>query len=189
MPESRKNVLILISGGIDSTACIRFFKKLKFHVEGIFFDYGQLSLSRETRAVKKIVQFYNIPLKIVHVKGNREFSNGLISGRNAAFYFLALMNFKNETGSIASGIHAGTSYYDCSQTFLDQVQGTFDGYSNGTIKVAAPFINFSKKDIWQFCKKEKVPLHLTYSCELGKKQPCGKCDTCIDLEMLYAGTK
>ncbi len=32
-----------MSGGIDSTACINFYKKMEFNVEGIFFDYGLAS--------------------------------------------------------------------------------------------------------------------------------------------------
>jgi 7-cyano-7-deazaguanine synthase len=49
-------------------------------------------------------------------------------------------------------------------------------------------LDFSKRDIWKYCKIEKVPIHLTYSCELGKKQPCGNCDTCKDLEKIYASS-
>ncbi len=189
MTESKKNVLILASGGIDSTACIRFFKKLKFQAEAIFFDYGQLSRNREIKAIKAISEFYDIPLNIVQIKSDKKFSKGLIAGRNAAFHFLALMNFKYRHGIIASGVHFGTPYFDCSEFFLQEIQQAFDGYTNGTVKVSAPFLNFSKKEIWQYSKKEKVPLHLTYSCELGRKQPCGDCDTCKDIEVLYAGTE
>ncbi len=181
MSVSKKHVLVLSSGGIDSTACIRFFKKMKFDVEAIFFDYGQPSRKNELKAVRAISNYYKIPLRAISIRTDMKFSNGLIQGRNAALYFLGLMHFRGNNGIIAAGIHAGTPYYDCSSTFLENIQGFFDGYTNGTIKPAAPFLTFSKKDIWDYCKTEKVPLSLTYSCERGLKQPCGKCDTCKDI--------
>jgi 7-cyano-7-deazaguanine synthase len=51
MNGSRKHVLVLSSGGVDSTGCIQFFKKLKFEVEAIFFDYGQPAKKYELKAI------------------------------------------------------------------------------------------------------------------------------------------
>ena len=184
-----KYVLILASGGIDSTACIRFFKKMKFDVDAIFFDYGQLSRRNELKAVTAVSEYYKISLRVISIRADTKFSDGLIQGRNAVMYFSALMNFRGNNGIIASGIHTGTPYYDCSSAFLGDIQRVFDGYTNGTVKAAAPFLTFSKKDIWDYCKTEKVPLSLTYSCERGLKQPCGKCNTCKDILEIYASSK
>ena len=82
------------------------------------------------------------------------------------------MNFSKKNGIIALGIHHGTVYYDCSEKFLKQTQDIFDEYTERTIKLGAPFLNFNKKEIWDYCQIEKVPyLNSSYSCELGKKQP------------------
>ena len=72
---------------------------------------------------------------------------------------------------------------------LKQTQDIFDEYTERTIKLGAPFLNFNKKEIWDYCQIEKVPLNLSYSCELGKKQPCGICSTCKDLESIYVSEK
>jgi 7-cyano-7-deazaguanine synthase len=185
----RNRVLVLSSGGIDSTGCIKFFKKMKFDVEAMFFDYGQISRRNEYKAVTDVANYFKVRLWVTKIKAETEFSNGLIQGRNAVFYFSGLMNFKWKSGLIASGIHKGTPYYDCSDSFLKDIQRIFDGYSNGTVKASAPFLMFSKKEIWNYCKNEKVPLKLTYSCELGLTQPCGVCDTCKDLLEIYASSK
>jgi len=182
---AKNYVLIIASGGIDSTACINYYKKIGFEIELIFFDYGQIARKKEIKAITAISNYYNSKLNIIQIKSKNTFQDGLIIGRNASFYFLALMNFNKKNGIIASGIHYGTGYYDCSDFFLNQIQIITDQYSHGAIKMEAPFLNFTKPDIIEYCKIENIPLHLTYSCERGRKQPCGKCATCKDLIAIY----
>lgn len=173
--------LILASGGIDSTACVNFYKKLNFTIKLIFIDYGQLAKEYEYDAVTAIAKYYDVFLQRIIIKNNEKFADGFVMGRNAMFYFIALNNFGETNGLIVSGIHNGTDYYDCSEIFISDMQKIFDQYSFGCIKLDAPFINFSKGDIVNYCRLENVPIHLTYSCELGRKQPCGICKTCIEL--------
>lgn len=186
MKNTSKYVLILASGGIDSTACIKFYRKLKFKVDVIFFDYGQTASKKEFSALKQISRTFKIIPRKVRLAKSNKFKDGLVIGRNAFLIFSALMLFGKKSGILAIGIHKGTGYYDCSQAFIDQVQVIIDQYSQGTISLAAPFLNFNKKEIWDYCIMEKVPLQLTYSCELGENQPCNKCSTCKDLKKLYA---
>lgn len=189
MKKINNYVLILASGGIDSTACINFYKKLQFDVDAVFVDYGQLSRKKEFQAISLIANYFKINLITINVTMNNEFSDGYIPGRNAFLCSTALMNFKKENGIIAIGIHSGTAYYDCSENFSKQIQMIFDGYTQGAIKIGAPFLNFNKREIFDYCTYEKVPIHLSYSCELGLQQPCGICLTCKDLQKLYASEK
>jgi 7-cyano-7-deazaguanine synthase len=190
MMGARKNyVLILTSGGIDSTACICYYKRMKFNVEALFVDYGQIAKKKEIKAITLIAKYYKIKLNMITVKNTMAYTDGMILGRNAFLFFFALMNFKNAHGIIASGVHANTPYYDCSPMFIKDIQKIYDQYSQGTIKINAPFLHFNKKEIIQYCKLQKVPLKLTYSCELGLKQPCGKCATCRDLSAFYAASE
>jgi 7-cyano-7-deazaguanine synthase len=176
-----KNVLILGSGGIDSTACIQFYKNLKFQIEVLFVDYGQASSKKEYSAIKLITEHFNVILNKVVIENLGKFEDGVIKGRNAFLFFTALMYYKKQNGIIASGIHYGTNYYDCSVDFLNEIQSIFEKYNSGIIKIDAPFLTFNKYQIYEYCLNEKVPLNLTYSCELGLEQPCGKCLTCKDL--------
>ena len=189
MKKNQHNIVVLASGGIDSTACINFYKKLKFNVEALFIDYGQVASDKEFEAVSSVSEYYKIKLVTVKVLNSKKFKGGLINGRNAFLCFAALINFSKKSGIVALGIHKGTNYYDCSVEFSRQVQKIFDEYSHDTIKIGTPFINFNKADIFEYCRLENVPLHLTYSCELGKKQPCGTCSTCKDLMTIYASKK
>ena len=189
MKKSISYALILTSGGIDSTACINFYKKMGFDVDALFIDFGQPSRIKEYKAATLIANYYDINLNRVLVKSRQQIHDGFIPGRNAFLLFSALMNFTKDNGIIGIGIHNGTNYFDCSKDFVVQVQNIFDQYSQGTVKIGVPFLNFNKKEIWDYCNLEQVPIHLSYSCELGKKQPCGYCTTCKDLEAIYASKK
>jgi len=180
------DALVLLSGGIDSAACLRFYLLQSFSVTSLFVEYGQVSASKESRASKEIADFYNVPFRKVVMKNTVKHENGgYILGRNAFLLLTGLLNFQKSNGIIALGIHSGTNYPDCSHTFIDGIQAVFDEYTDGRIKIGTPFISFTKLEIWNFCHKEDIPVELTYSCELGKQQPCKECNSCKDLKALY----
>jgi 7-cyano-7-deazaguanine synthase len=183
-----KFILVLASGGIDSTACLRFYLDQKDTVQALFVDYGQLSAKREFRAVSSVCDHYSVSLQTVICKGTKHKFDGLIFGRNAFLLNLALMEFPFTHGVIAIGVHAGTTYYDCSPVFLEATQNTFNAYTNGAIRIGTPFLNWTKAEIVTYCKQRGVPLAMTYSCELRRNQPCGQCVSCRDLEALNALT-
>jgi 7-cyano-7-deazaguanine synthase len=184
--SDRRNVLVLLSGGVDSTACVAYYISQKYSVNGLFVDYGQSAARYENKAALAISQHYNIPLKKIIVSGARKWGAGCIPGRNSFLLLIALMNFKYKSGLVAIGIHSGTDYWDCSKEFIEIMQTCFERYTDGCISIDAPFLSWKKNEIWKYSIEKKVPLELTYSCELGKEQPCGECLSCRDLEVLYA---
>ena len=99
------DVLILGSGGIDSTACIKYYLDLNFKVSALFIDYQQKSNHKEFEASKKICQYYNVKQNAISVYNHVLFSNGLIIGRNALLLNIALMNIDFDSGLISLGIH------------------------------------------------------------------------------------
>jgi len=179
---------VLLSGGIDSSACVSFYMDQGFSTEGMFIDYGQIALPREIRAAESIAEHYRIPLKKLKWSGGQQKKSGFICGRNAFLLFSGLMELRQETAILAIGIHSGTTYQDCSMSFVRKMQGLFDVYTHGRVQIGTPFLKWLKGDIWHYLKSRGVPLNLTYSCELGEDQPCGHCLSCRDLEILYAST-
>ena len=184
-----KYVLLLTSGGIDSTTCIAYYIDRGYTVSGLFIDFGQASASQELASAKAVSRYYNINLEIVGCRGCGEHKEGFIVGRNAFLLFTALMKFGQKSGIISMAIHAGTPYIDCSEKFIETIQASFDLYTDGIVVVDAPFIRWTKLEIWNYALQHKVPVNLTYSCECGKQQPCGACSSCKDLEALYASQK
>ena len=182
----KPKVLILLSGGIDSTACTHFYVKQGMNVSAIFVDYGQPAFHLERKAAHSVCNFYGIDLTEVKLSGFTAPQGGYILARNIFLLSTALMSSKLSLGSIVIGIHDGTPYVDCTEHFLALTRNIFDLYTDGRVALVAPFITYTKKDIYEYCKQFNVPLDLTYSCELGLPQPCGKCATCKDLELLHA---
>jgi 7-cyano-7-deazaguanine synthase len=176
-------VLVLLSGGIDSTACVCFYKAMGFHVHGLFLDLAQPSAPFEYQAALRISERLGIHTKKIAFTGMPKLT-GKIRGRNAALLILALMYFPFQTGIIAIGIHAGTQYEDCSIMFAESMQNVFDLYCNGCVKIGVPFLTWSKADVWRYAKGVGIPLELTYSCEAGTIEPCGRCPSCKDIEAL-----
>lgn len=179
-------VLVLLSGGIDSTAMVHFYKTQGNSVSGLFIDFGQISGKREESASELIADFFKIKLYKVKCSGIDTWKSGYIRGRNAFLLHTALMNFPFKRGIIAIGIHSGTNYIDCSHSFALMMQQSFDIYTDGQVNLGTPFIDWKKNEIYCYSQKKGIPLHLTYSCELGKEQPCGECISCKDLEALNA---
>ncbi len=175
---------VLVSGGIDSTACIDFYLRQDLIVTGFHVSYGQPAAEHEKRSAHAVAEFYGIPLRVMEISGFRAKQDGEIIGRNAMLVFAAVMERQNSHGLVALGIHSGTSYYDCSPSFLDRAQAVVDGYCDGRIRLSAPFLKWTKQEIWDYCHARSIPVHLTYSCEKGLDQPCGCCLSCRDLEAL-----
>ena len=187
--EEDKQALVLLSGGLDSTACLDFLCSNSYKVTSLFIDYGQLARNQERHSAKIISKYFNVPfvkLKLENIHFNK---TGLIIGRNLFLFSLALMTTKFRRGIIASGIHRGTNYLDCGLPFLNKAQEIYDVYTGGRIRIFTPFADWVKIDIWKYCLEKNVPTKFTYSCEKGTKKPCGKCLSCLDMINLNAGTK
>lgn len=174
------SVIVLLSGGIDSSACVQYYLKNGFSTSAVFIDYEQLPVKMEESSAKKICSYYNIHLSTIRVNGPEYCKKVEIKGRNAIFVLLALMFYPKHVGIISLGIHSGTPYYDCTENFSNDIKNILNGYSNGKIRFDAPFLKWNKKMIYDYCKLQKIPVELTYSCEIGINGPCGKCPSCKD---------
>jgi len=187
MTRDSRRTVVLASGGIDSSCLIHFLAKDCAPVDALFVDYGQLSATNEANAVATIAAHFGIKLQTLTVNEAKPKSAGLIHGRNAMLIGLALAEFGAASGIIAIGVHGGTAYSDCTQEFISAMQRITDIYFQGAVQLVAPFLRWTKADIWQYAH-DRVPLSMTYSCERGLQQPCGGCLSCKDLEYLDART-
>ncbi len=175
--------LVLLSGGVDSAACLAFLLE-QTPAEAMFIDYGQAAATQEEASATAIALHYGVALRTIRCVGAAPKQAGLITGRNAFLIFAALLESRRSL--LATGIHAGTPYWDCKPVFVAAVQSVCDGYTDGRVRLIAPFIEWSKRQIWEFCISWKVPVDLTYSCEAGAPEPCGRCESCRDMEALRA---
>lgn len=172
-------VMLLASGGIDSTALLNFYLLQEEELECIHFQYGQPSAKSEMDSIEKITAHYDIRLRIITMSLPMHKRKYEYLGRNALFV-LSTSSLGIIPSRISLGIHSGSNYYDSTHNFLKDCQHLLDGYFYGAVRLEAPFINYNKNDIIAYCKKNKVPLDLTYSCLVKNHPPCGICPSCHD---------
>lgn len=185
--QKRKlTAVVLLSGGIDSAACVRYYLDLGFRLRGLFIDYGQRARDNEGESAVKIANYYGIPLDRLSLSPVKHFGPGEIRGRNAFLIIAALLFYPKFKGILSIGIHSGTPYYDCSGQFIRDIATIIDAYTGGEVRIDAPFLTWDKPTVYAYCEEKNVPIHLTYSCEAGTDPSCGKCRSCRDREVLNA---
>lgn len=172
--------VVLLSGGVDSAACAHFLQQKGHVTECLFVDYGQAAARQEQRAASALAHVLSSPLKVIHFRSGQDFTAGEILGRNAFLAMSALMSNRLTSGFLALGIHAGTRYYDCTPAFLQSLDRLVAEYTDGRIRVAAPFIYWSKTEIFDYYVSAGLPTDIPYSCEAGTDPACGSCSSCLD---------
>ncbi len=178
------DVWVLLSGGLDSTCCLAFYLELGRSIEAIHVDYGQPAAEQELLAAERLAVHYSIGLRKVSWNGLEKKTVGSIPGRNAFFVISALMEKPDSVRTIVLGIHAGTTYSDCSRDFIRSLSGVLDHYAHPRVSIGVPFIEWRKADIFAYSQSRSIPIDLTYSCELGGARPCGSCVSCVDRQEL-----
>lgn len=179
-----KSVVVLASGGIDSTAVMDLYLGRNTDVKCLHFEYGQASALSERKAFLRICRHYSVNGKVAKLGfplGRKKYE---FLGRNALLV-LAASSLYPDCQAIALGIHYGSTYYDSSGTFLRDCQTMLDGYYDGIVRLETPLMEFSKLNIVEYCEKNKVPLNLTYSCQEQNDPPCGKCPPCMERKRAY----
>ena len=183
--EERRPLLILASGGVDSSTLLWLSVQQGLTPTALFVDYGQPAAEAEGEAVAKICSSLRTPWRRVRYKGTR-FGAGEIRGRNAFLLHTALVEFPSSSGVVALGIHAGTGYADCSPEFMEIMERSYEFHTGGAIAATAPFLHWTKQDVYHLAAKLNVPTAQTHSCE-ASNLPCGRCRSCQDRSLLVTG--
>ncbi len=106
--------------------------------------------------------------------------------RNGIFLSIAAALAEKEgIGTIIGGWNQldYSGYPDCREDFIKSIErsinlGTKVGRLENGIKIQAPLINLSKKEIIMLGKKNGADYSYSYSCYNGEPVPCGHCDSC-----------
>ena len=183
--EERRVFLILASGGVDSSTLLWLSVQQGLTPTALFVDYGQPAAEAEGEAVAKICNSLGTPWRRVRYKGTG-FRAGEIRGRNAFLLHMALVEFPSNSGVVALGIHAGTGYADCSPEFMEVIERSYEFHTGGAITATAPFLHWTKQDVYRLAGDLNIPIPQTHSCE-ASNLPCGQCRSCQDRSLLENG--
>jgi 7-cyano-7-deazaguanine synthase len=107
----------------------------------------------------------------------------VVPGRNLIFLAVAA-GLAESIGAekICIAAHHGDShvYPDCRKAFIGAAAEAVAQSTEGRVRLEAPFIGMSKKEIAALGKSLGVPFALTRSCYKNQENPCGKCGTCVE---------
>ena len=201
-----KKAVVLLSGGVDSAVTLYIAKK-DYECHALVFDYGQRAV-KEIDAARKISAEAGCECQVIKIslpwKGSvlldtgkdmpsGEASSGgvipetYVPARNMIFLSFGV-SFAEAIGAEAVFIGAHqldfSNYPDCRTEFFSDFQkvvkaGTKTGAEGDSIKITAPVINKTKKEIVEEGVKLGVPFEYSWSCYEGGAEPCGKCESCL----------
>lgn len=193
--------IILLSGGLDSLACLAMTRE-KYNCElAITFDYGQKALDKEIEASKKICEFYNVEHKIIKLDFLKEITQtALVSdkevpqdydmkavwvpNRNGLFLNIA-GSFADSYGYnyiiIGANKEEGQTFPDNTLEFAKRVEAEFEYSTLIQPKILIPLIDMDKEEIVKKVIELNAPLENVHSCYLGGEKNCGKCESCLHL--------
>lgn len=208
-------VLVLVSGGIDSTTCLAMMVEQfgKENVYALSMYYGQKH-NKELICAKAVADYYHVSYsqmdlsilfkesdcsllshsdkEIPHESYAQQLSktqestvSTYVPFRNGLFLSCAAsIALSKGCDVICYGAHsddaAGNAYPDCSAAFNKAMNEAIYLGSGNKVRIEAPFVNMTKKDVVAKGLALKVPYELTWSCYEGHDKACGVCGTCRD---------
>jgi 7-cyano-7-deazaguanine synthase len=203
--EDVKRIVVVFSGGLDSTTLLYHLKASGHEVKALSVDYGQRH-SRELQAAAQICEFAEVEHRIVDLSGlavifgdnaltqhSTEIPAGeyepstmaitTVPNRNMILLAIATgWAIACEFDAVAFGAHSGeyTPYPDCRPEFAAAMNSATQVCDDRSIEVLSPFVAWHKSDIVRRGHELGVPFELTWSCYAGGASPCGQCSTCRD---------
>lgn len=194
-------VLVLHSGGMDSTTCLYKAKAEGAEVFSLGVDYGQrlsvelmfaqrqcdnLGVFREVISLNWRKPERIIPLDRSVADMKSSVSPAFLPGRNALLLAAACAH---ASGIGADEVHTGincvefSGYPDCTVEFLESFKAMMSIANPSGPKIVAPLHLMSKPEIATLAAKHGIGEHDTWSCyrpqiDNGKIAPCEQCDAC-----------
>jgi len=193
-PSTSKKVLVMLSGGQDSTTCLGVARKNYTEVEAIAFDYGQRH-SIELDSARVLCEKYRIPLKIVKLtffpdvvqsvllnstsnlnephKDRPTVASAFVPNRNTLFLTI--------THAYAQTIKAGTIYAgmcqtdeagfpDCRNSFAQSMQATLNLGADTAIDIITPLMWLTKAETFKLAEDSNClddVINISHTCYEG----------------------
>jgi 7-cyano-7-deazaguanine synthase len=193
-------VLLLASGGLDSTTVAYWLREQGATVLPIFFDYGQHCVETEWTTLREVLPQEGVkPPRRVDISAifqgsrsrliaepdlwieNVESLDLYIPYRTLLFFSSGaaiaqtLGLFEVYSGFINSS-HA--KELDCSADFLNNLDALAEDV--GAVRFRMPFRDKTKTEVVEIANRLSVPIGRTFSCQVFSDTPCGACPNCVE---------
>lgn len=188
-------LVVLVSGGIDSTLMMVMAAEEGIATFPLFIDYGQLGVEREWRACQAVHLKYNLPRPVrMDLSGyGKTIPSGItdprmrinedafLPGRNLLFIVAgAGYACHVHANGVAIGLLSPKSqlFPDQGEDFIRQCESILEVAIGRHINVVAPLVDLDKREVLAMAKARGI--EGTYSCHAGTDLPCGECVSCIE---------
>ncbi len=203
---SESKVIVVASGGLDSTVLAYYLKHRGHELALVSFRYGQRH-ARELFSARKVAEALGVAFRVLDLHALGDISHSSLTDarvpvpdghytdermaitvvpfRNPIFLSFAFALAVNaRADAVAIGVHAGDHaiYPDCRVEFIDAFADmqkvALDGIAH--VELMAPFARLRKEEIVLLGAELRVPFDLTWSCYKGGSVHCGTCATCTE---------
>jgi len=191
-------VVVILSGGLDSTTVLYELLEAGKNVNALTFNYGQKA-KKEIDCAREICDEKDVKHDIFDISNImdvlkssslidenndhlEEPENTVVPSRNTILLSLATAYaISNDCEAVYYGAHKGdvNDYPDCTPEFLKQMNELNKVNNYEYIPIYAPFINVEKSEVVKEAIRLNVPIERTWSCYVNEEEPCGKCFSCI----------
>jgi 7-cyano-7-deazaguanine synthase len=195
--------VILLSGGLDSTVCLKKAVDESAAFLALTFDYGQKAAPREIEAARKICSLYSVPHRVISLPffaglGNcaltsskrnvpefapdeRDMKSLWVPNRNGVFVNIGAC-FAEALGcdTVVAGFNLDEArlFPDNSTEFIDAANRSFQFSTLSGVRLFSYTAHLSKKEIVALGRAIGAPIELTWSCYESGENQCGKCRSC-----------
>lgn len=191
---NNKNVITLLSGGLDSSTLAYWLKKNNYNQSCLFIDYGHKTKKAEITAAQRICNRLELNLEVLNIGDIGRFGKGVLVENQhnpslpiQSFFpqrnMLLLVNAaivaeKKDVNHVAIGlISSYDNYPDSTKSFLEAASRVLK-ISNPLFSILAPFIELNKSEIFKIAIELGVPVEITFSCDLADDHHCMICPSC-----------
>lgn len=177
-----RSVLLLLSGGVDSSVLAGFAQRRSLLLGALFIDYGQPAALQEFEAAESFCEHRKIQIlkRAVEIDASGlKRGAGVVPGRNAILVATgASIAVSMEASEVWIGLTADdwADYPDCRGSFVEAIDKVTKIFG---VSVRAPFLGMRRPDILDMARFLPVSLHDCWSCFTPESgAPCGKCPGC-----------
>lgn len=200
-------VLVVLSGGQDSTTCL-YWAKREFAgvpVEALSFDYGQRHRI-ELESAREIAALAGVPHTILpintfaalggsaltdenvaarsNIDPRTHLPNTFVPGRNLILLtFAAAFAYQRGLTDLVTGVAQTdySGYPDCRSETVALLQEAIQKGMECEIRIHTPLMFLSKRQTVELAREVGAlqALALSHTCYNGKRPPCGTCPACV----------
>lgn len=193
-----RRVVLLFSGGIDSTTLAYDLLSVGVELEALFIDYGQRTAVGERRSARYLAGIAGFSLTELCIPLPEDLTSGALFGlgaprdwktprvsflpqRNLLLLTYAAM-FAQRRGipEVAIGlINGGSEFPDSTESFCKQAFQVLR-LCYPDLQVLAPYVSWTKEQVIARAVTLGVPIEATFSCHFLPDRHCGSCPACVE---------